>query len=576
MNDHKKIFESLSPESLHLSASVMEHQLKGIIITDLKGDILAVNAAFSKITGYSSEEVIGKSPTFLYSGRQGENFYEEIWSLLKQETVWQGEVWNRRKNGTIYPEWLSISGIKNKANQPTHYVAIFSDITERKLSEERLLYLCDHDILTDLPNHRLLADRIHQAIKQAGRKQQKIALLLIDIDQFKQINDTFGNPAGNKLLVETASRLKAVVRSSDTISLLTGGTFAILLTESSEIEHTATIAQVILNNLSKPLTLNKHPTRISASIGISLFPADGADTNSLFRHADYAMKRVKQQGHNGYQFYSEEIGIRSLERIEMKMAIRRALEKDEFELYYQPKLNLKTGKISCLESLIRWRHPQKGLVLPSAFIPLAEETSLIIPIGEWCLNAACKQAKKWRGGGMPQLRIGVNFSAQQFQQENLSKYVLSVLKKNGLDPSSIELEITESIAMDQVDKGIETMNQLHQLGIRLTIDDFGIGYSSLGYLRQFPIQTIKIDQSFIKNLTTNPDDAAITAAIIAMGHSLNLEVIAEGVETKKEMAFLQEHGCDSMQGYYLSRPLTADMMEDFFHTGHYKELLAIN
>lgn len=557
-----------------LAETIIKHRLKGIMVLDLAGKIQIVNEAFSNITGYAQGEVSGLTPTFLYSGRQGEHFYKKMWKKLTADGEWQGEIWNRRKNGTIYPEWLSISGINDRFGKITHYVAIFSDITERKLSEERLVYLAYHDILTDLPNHRLLKERLAQAMKQAERKQQKLAILSIDLDHFKQVNEAFGRPLADELLIEVAARLKGAVRDSDTISRLSGDTFAILLTESSEIEHTATIAQKILNFLAKPILLDgHHPVVIGVSIGISLYPADGTDDLTLFAHADQAMRRVKEQGRNGYRFYSEEMGTRSLERIELKMAIRRALERNEFQLYYQPKFDLKTGEITCLESLIRWQHPEKGIILPSAFIPMAEETNLIIPIGEWGLRAACEQAKKWKNVGLPPLRMGVNFSARQFQQEKLLDRVLSVLKETGLETSDLELEITESIAMDQVDKGIKTMNQLSQHGVRLAIDDFGIGYSSLGYLRQFPVHTLKVDQSFIKNLSTNKDDAAITAAIIAMGHNLNLEVIAEGVETKNELGFLKEHQCDGVQGFYLSRPLPADLLEKFIRTGRYRELV---
>ncbi len=557
-----------------LSASIMKHRLKGIMILDLAGKIKVVNEAFSKITGYSDEEVLGKIPTFLYSGRQGEHFHKKMWQQLSVDGEWQGEIWNRRKNGTIYPEWISISGIPNEAGKITHFVAIFSDITERKLSEERLVYLAHHDILTDLPNHRLLKERLIQGIKQAERKEQKLAILSIDLDHFKQVNEASGRTVGDELLITVASRLKSTVRDSDTISRLSGDTFAILLAESSEIEHTATIAQKILTLLSTPITLDGHrPIIITGSIGVSLYPEDGTDSKSLFTHAEQAMTRVKNQGRNGYKFYSEEIGARSLERIELKMAIRRALERDEFELYYQPKLDLKTGEITCLESLIRWRHPEKGLILPAAFIPMAEETNLIIPIGEWGLRVACEQSRRWRDKGLPPLRMAVNFSARQFQQENLVESVRTVLQETKLEPAALELEITESIAMNQVDKGIKTMNKLNALGVRLAIDDFGIGYSSLGYLRQFPVHTLKVDQSFVKNLPQNKDDAAITAAIIAMGHNLNLEVIAEGVETKSELTFLQAHDCDGVQGFYLSQPLPAEQLETFLKRGTYRSLL---
>lgn len=563
LDQKKKSFKPSPTDSVHLAATVMKHRLKGIMVTDTEGQIQIVNEAFTRITGYSEEEIIGKTPEYLYSGHQGAIFYERMWNLLLRDGKWQGEIWNRRKNGTIYPEWLSLSAIENQSAQVTHYVGVFSDITERTLSEERLFHLAYHDILTGLPNRRLLTDRLAQEIKQVERSQQKLALLQIDLDQFKAVSDIIGHPASDALLVEVAQRLKEAVRDCDTVSRLSKDSFIILLTESSEIEHTATIAQKILNSITKPTMIDERPVILSGSIGISLYPADGTDCETLLEHVNRATSRVKAEGKNGYQFYSEAMSIASLERIALKMAIQRALDRGEFHVYYQPKMDLKTGKISSVEALSRWQHPEKGLILPAAFIPMAEETSQILAIGVSVLRTACHQTENWQKAGLPPFGLSVNLSARQFQQENLVSIVIEALQESGLNPSTLELEITESAALEDLEKGIATMNELRHLGVKLAIDDFGIGYASLGYIRKLPIHTLKIDQSFIKNLTVNESDKAITAAIIAMAHSLNLNVVAEGVETEGQLAFLEKLQCDQMQGYLLSRPLPADLLEGF-------------
>lgn len=554
-------------EKNRLAATVMRHSSEGIMITNPQGEIEIVNEAFTNITGYTLHEVKGKTPDFFYSGRQGKAFFENIWETLKKERQWQGEVWNRRKDDTLYPEWLDICAVEEKTNKNMpdkilRYVGIFSDMTDRKISEKRLVYLAYHDILTGLPNQRLFIDRLDQVIKQADRNEQKIALLLINLDRFKQINRSIGPHWGDQLLIEVSQRLTGLVREADTVARLSGDLFAIVLTESSEIEHTATIAQKILNTLSKPCKLSNVPYNISASIGISLYPFDGNDAQTLLHHAEKAVSCVKKQGRNGYQFYSEEIGIQSLERIELKMAIQRALEQDEFRIYYQPQVDIKTGVISGLEALVRWKHPEKGLVLPSAFISMAEETSLVVQIGEWSLRSAFQQAKIWLDQGFAFGKISVNISARQFEQSNLLGFVTKTQQETKIGMKYIELEMTERTTMLHPERGIETMNDLNKLGVQLAIDDFGIGHSSISYLRQFPIQTLKIDQSLIKNVLENEDDAAITAAIIAMAHRLSLSVVAEGVETKEQLNFLQSHACNAAQGFYLSRPLPAHLMEN--------------
>jgi len=550
----------LPEDRADLAAKVIQHRLKAIMVCNLRGEIEIVNKAFTRITGYLEDEVRGKAPEFFYS--EGENAYEALWAMLSKSGEWEGEIWSRRKNGVIYPEWLSFSAIENPSGKVTHYVGIFSDITERTLTEERLFFLAYHDILTGLPNRRLLIDRLTQEIKQVARSRQKLALIQINLGHSKMTEERARPPETDALLLEIAERLKENVRGSDTISRLENS-FMILLTESQEIEHTATIAQKILSNFSKPLLLEGQGHGLNLSIGISLYPADGTTCEALLKHADRAASRVQAEGGNGYEFYSEAIGTASLERIALKMAIEQGLDSGEFQVYYQPKMDLKTGQISCVEALSRWKHPEKGLTLPAAFIPMAEETSQILRLGESVLMTACTQIKKWQQSGLPEMGLSVNFSARQFQQDNLVRIVSETLDQCGLEPSILEMEITESVALADFEKGVGTMKELQALGVKLAIDDFGVGYASLGYIREFPIHTLKIDQSFIRNLAVNKSDAAITTAIIAMAHSLNLDVVAEGVETEEQLRFLKRHGCDRVQGYLTGRPLPADLCEDF-------------
>jgi len=551
-----------------LAATVMGHRLKGIMICDRSGKILQINKAFTRITGYSEQAIQGRSPECFYSGRQGPALYRSIWSALSSAGQWEGEIWNRRKEGPLYPAWLSFSATEDASGEVTHYVGIFSDITERRLSEARLLHLAYHDILTGLPNRRLFTDRLAQEIKQVERSGQKLALLqILPLAEGKhgEAGASTGTSHDDALLLEAARRLKDCVRDSDTVSRLENDAFLILLTESSEVEHTATIAQKILENLSNPRLADGRTLR--ASIGISLYPADGADCEALIRHAERAAQRVQGEGGQGYQFYSEAIGAASLERIALRMAIDRGLASGEFAVYYQPKVDLKTGRISCVEALSRWQHPEKGLTLPAAFIPMAEESSQILKLGASVLEEACLQLKKWQKKGLPSIGLSVNLSARQFQQEGLVQKVSDTLDVCGLEPALLELEITESAALADLEKGIATMKGLQALGLKLAIDDFGIGYASLGYIREFPIHTLKIDQGFIKHLSTSKRDAAITTAIIAMGHSLELNIVAEGVETETQLNFLKKQGCDRVQGYLLARPMPADRCEAFLRAG---------
>ncbi len=431
---------------------------------------------------------------------------------------------------------------------------------ELKLREKRFTYLLHHDPLTDLPNRRLLMDRVGQAIKQAERDKSILAFLFVNLDRFKWINDSAGHDTGDRLLITVAKRLKACIRSSDTISRVVGDEFALLLGGPSDMEHVSTISQNILETMAQPLRFDGHDFSITASIGISLYPMDGCSGEALLNCAKRAVYRVKEQGRNAYQFYSEEMNLRSAELMVMRTEMRRALDREEFRVYYQPQVALKTGKISGMEALVRWEHPEKGFISPGAFIPLAEETNLILPLGKWVLETACRQTKVWIEEGFPELRVSVNLSTRQFQHEKLVDLVSSILVKTQLKPEQLELEITESIAMKDVSKSIETMSRLNKLGVQWAVDDFGTGYSSLSYLRKFSFDTLKVDRSFIHNLLTNPDAECLTSAIIAMAHTLRLKVIVEGVETKEQLAFSRSNPVDAIQGFYFSRALPP---EDF-------------
>ncbi len=426
---------------------------------------------------------------------------------------------------------------------------------ELKDREERFIYLVHHDPLTDLPNRRLLMDRVGQAIKQADRDETPLSFLFIDLDRFKFINDAVGHEMGDRLLAAVARRLKGCVRGVNTVSRLMGDEFAILLSPPSDMQHTVAISQKILAAMSQPLTLDGRDFIISASIGISLYPTDGRNGETLLNRAKRAVYRVKEQGRNGYRFYSEEMNLQSGERIVLQSELRRALNREEFRVYYQPQVDLITGKIFGMEALVRWQHPERGFLSPAAFIPLAEEMNLIVPLGEWVLRTACRQTKAWLDAGFSELRIAVNLSTRQFQHRELSELVGNVLKETNLDPKYLDLEITETITMQDVEKSIVIMNQLSDLGVEFSVDDFGTGYSSLSYLKRFPLNTLKIDRSFVKGLSEDHDAEAITTAIIAMAHNLHLKVIAEGVESKEQLKFLRANRCDAMQGFYFSRPL---------------------
>jgi diguanylate cyclase (GGDEF)-like protein/PAS domain S-box-containing protein len=552
--------ESLNASNhrLRLAEKVFETTYEGIMVTDADSVIESVNPAFSDITGYDAHEVIGQRPSVLSSGRHGAEFYRDMFAALAQRGGWQGEVWNRRKNGEVYAEWLSISAVRDKDGQITNYVAIFSDITERKASEEHVRHLAHHDALTGLPNRILLTERLEHALPHANRAGTLVAVMFLDLDRFKLVNDTLGHSVGDELLKAVAKRLTSCVREDDTVARLGGDEFVLVLEDVRGSQDIAKVAEKIIDSLSKPLMLDQHEIVVTPSVGISVYPHDGDDVETLVKHADVAMYRAKEKGRNNYQFFTADMNARAFERLTMENSLRKALERNEFVLYYQPQVDLESHRITGMEALLRWQHPDFGLVSPTQFIPIAEETGLIVAIGEWVLRTACAQNKAWQDAGIAPLRVAVNLSARQFKQANLVEMVRRALDDAGLEARYLELEITETVAMDHAEETAAKLRELKSMGVGISMDDFGTGHSSLSYLKRFPIDTLKIDQTFIQDIAQDSSDAAIASAITAMAHSLNLKVVTEGIETKEQLAFLGQHGRDEVQGYYFSEPLPAE------------------
>jgi diguanylate cyclase (GGDEF)-like protein/PAS domain S-box-containing protein len=542
---------------LRLAARVISRSGEGIIISDAKGLIVEVNKAFETITGYSRADALGRNPNFLSSGRQDKEFYRRMWQTLHAEGFWQGEIWNRRKNNEIFPEWLSLSAIRDDGGEITHYVATFSDVTEAKANEARIQHMAHHDFLTGLPNRFLLTDRFKQVAAAAERNDTRYALLFIDLDRFKNVNDTLGHSIGDQLLRDVASRLGSIVRGTDTLSRQGGDEFLVLLGEVETPEAAAIVARKLMQVLGEPFLLDGHPITVTPSIGIAVSPEDGTDLDSLLKHADLAMYDAKQQGRNNYQFFRREMNARSLELLLMESDLRQALRKSEFELHYQPQISVSSGRPQGLEALLRWRHPERGLVSPADFIPMAEETGLILPIGQWVLNTACQQLANWRTNGWPELRVAVNLSAAQFRQQDLLTQVEAALAAANLPADALELEVTESILMIDAEGTAKMLNALNAMGVTLAIDDFGTGYSSLAYLKRFSVSTLKVDRSFVNGIGIDGEDAAICSAIIGLARSLRLDVVAEGVETQAQYDWLAKAGCHIIQGYFTGRPAPA-------------------
>ncbi len=540
------------------AAAVFDSTSEAIFITDARGDIVSVNRAFTEITGYEEEEVLGRNPRLLKSGRHDRMFYESLWQSLVEIGHWRGEIWNRRKNGEVFPCWLNINVVRDDCGDVSNYAALFSDVSHIKRSEEKLEYLTHHDPLTELPNRLLFQARLGHAIEQAVREDHTLAVLFLDLDRFKNINDNLGHPVGDEVLRQVGKRLQAVVGEYDTVARFGGDEFTLLLESLEDAPQAAKIAQKVLDEIDRPFYVRQREIHLAASIGIALCPEDGDDLEHLVKSADAAMYRAKEQGRNNYQFYTPELTLNAFEHFFLESHLRHALPREELELYYQPQVSLKTGELIGAEALVRWRHPDMGLITPARFIPLAEESGLILPIGEWTLHTACEHIVEWSGKGWLKGRIGVNLAGQQLQRPDFLDTVSRILRETACPTEHLLLEVTEGYVMEPTGRSVRLLEALRDLGLLLAIDDFGTGYSSLSYLKKLPIHKLKIDQSFVRDISRDADNQAISRAIISMGHSLGMAVIAEGVENWAQYNFLKESGCDEVQGYLHGKPMPAD------------------
>jgi diguanylate cyclase (GGDEF)-like protein/PAS domain S-box-containing protein len=546
-------------EGRRQAAAVFSNTQEGVVITDPKGTIVAVNPAVCAMTGYAEAELRGANMRILQSGRHDAAFYRGLWDSVRAAGFWQGEIWNRRKNGEIYPELLTISTVRDDQGDIVNYVGTFSDITYLKRSQEQLEQLAHHDALTGLPNRLLLTSRLDHALERAHRHHSFGAVLFIDLDRFKNVNDSLGHPAGDELLVQVTRRLRTRLRDSDTLARLGGDEFVVVLEDLANPEQAASVAQALIERVSESFELQDgHEVYIGASIGISLFPTDASVASDLIQQADTALYEAKESGRGVYRFYRTALTQAANERLATEAKLRRGLERDEMVLHFQPLVAIDGSRMVGVEALLRWQDPAEGLIPPGRFIPLAEDTGLIVPLGDWVLRSACRQMLAWRQAGIPIEVVAVNLSPRQFNQPDVSDRVRDILAETGLPPHCLEIEITEGALMQHGEATLAKLAALKALGVRLAIDDFGTGYSSLAYLKRFPIDKLKVDKSFVTDIPNDPAGMEITAAIIGLAKSLKLEVLAEGVETAAQLAFLRERHCDTAQGYFFSRPLPAE------------------
>jgi diguanylate cyclase (GGDEF)-like protein/PAS domain S-box-containing protein len=543
-------------EKMRLSASVFHQAAEAIFILDHEFRFVSVNPGFTQITGYTDAEVVGLRLTeFRTHYPDVIAQYLQITKALTEHGEWQGELTEYRKNGEAFPEWVHVSSVRDESGNATHYIGLFNDMTARREAEERLRYLSNYDKLTGFANRNLFRDRLHAAISHARDQNKQVALLYIDLDRFRNINDTLGHEVGDELLKKAGRRISSVEADVDTISRIGGDEFTIIVDhyeDRAALEH---FCERIIAELRRPFRIGEHELLLGASIGISVFPENGRELQVLLNHADIAMHQAKRMGGNTTKFYTSDLRVASVEQLNLETSLRKAIFRDEFVVYYQPKVDLSNNRIVGVEALVRWMHPTLGLLHPSDFIPLAEETGLISAIGELVLDKACRQAQQWKESGLGLIHTSVNVHAHQLRKGNLAQVVKRVLDNTGLDPHLLELELTESALMDDSDNVLVTLQELRSRGIEISLDDFGTGYSSLSYLKKFPIDTLKIDQAFIRDIGNSPDDEAITRAIIAMAHSMGMKVIAEGVETETHLEFLRREHCDMIQGYLISRPV---------------------
>ena len=558
---HEVALRIEAEHSLRLTRQAFENTSEAIVITDIDGIIVDINDAYTTITGYSRREALGARPEITASGRHDAAFYRDMWGALIEHGHWSGEIWDRRKSGEIFPKWLTINAVADERGATTHYVGIFTDITEAKATEARLEQLAYYDPLTALPNRALFQDRLGLGIRDANRHGARLALLFLDLDRFKLINDTLGHARGDELLCEVARRILGRVRANDTVARLGGDEFTIIVTDIEGPDDAAEVATAILDALGEPIHLGNQEIQSGCSVGIGIYPDDAADFDTLTRNADTAMYQSKGAGGSTYRFFSPEMDRDTHRRLELEGALRQAIRDGDLTLHYQPKLRLADGEVTGVEALVRWRHPERGLITPAEFIPMAEETGLIVPLGRWVLNEACRQMRVWDTQGFPPLRVAINLSARQFQEPDLIESIQATLRDSGLGAERLVIELTESTVMAEVERAVESMDRMRRMGLAISVDDFGTGYSSLSYLKRFPIQALKIDRSFIRDCADNSEDRAIVAAILSLAKSLGVNVVAEGVETIEQLTLLHELGCDEIQGYLCAHPAEAERLD---------------
>lgn len=556
--------------------SVFDSGAEAVVVTDPKGDIVLTNPAFSTITGYTAEEALGQNMRLLQSQLQTKKFYDELWACLLSEGKWQGEIWNRRKSGEIYPEWLTISNVTDERGNILNFVAIFSDISLLKQAHEQIEFLAYHDALTGLPNRLLGRERLEQALIFGHQHQEKVGVYFLDIDNFKLINDSHGHSIGDQVLQQVASRLRDCLGEADTLCRLAGDEFLIVRTAVKDQATLGELGDSLLKVLGPPIFLETGPMDANVSIGIAIYPDDGIDAENLMRNADTALYAAKAGGRRQYQFFNAQMNADLVHNLEVRDSLRLAIAHKQFILHYQPKIDLDTREVTGVEALLRWQHPSRGLTYPDYFITIAEESELIVEIGDWVIEQACQQAAEWQSQGLGFGGIAINISALQFKRRDLVSLVKHHLHQSGLAPSKLELELTESILIEDFPKAMDAIRILRELGVNVALDDFGTGHSSLSYLSRFRLDKLKIDKSFVRNITLNNEHKSLIQSIIIIGKNHNLKTIAEGVETTEEWEILREMGCDEMQGYLISKPLPpaeyeklhSTVLSNFLSSGH--------
>jgi diguanylate cyclase (GGDEF)-like protein/PAS domain S-box-containing protein len=554
-------------EDLRLAGKVFESTFDGILVTNRDGEIVSVNPSFTRITGYSKQEVMGKDPRFLRCTRQSREFYADMWEAITTTGVWSGEIWNRCKDGNTVPMMETIKAVREANGEVSHYFATLIDLSESKDAQTLINFLAYHDALTGLPNRVVARQHFEQVTSDTGNPQGQVAVMCFDLDRFTLINDSLGHNVGDQVLKLLANKFPTCLEGRDMISRHGGDEFLVVSRSVANADEARDLAMCLLGEIGKELHVDGRKLMVSTSIGIALYPNDGTSLDDLIRCADNALTQAKKQGGNTYCFFAAEMDVEARARMEMETQLRDAISNAEFELFYQPKVNLATGRISGAEALLRWNNPVLGRVSPADFIPLAEETGLILALDVWVLNTVCAQIRRWIDAGLGKIKVSANLSALQFHQRNLLSVVESALQDNGVAADCLDLEITEGALVENTGGAIAVLKMLKEIGVSISVDDFGTGYSSLSYLKNFPVDTLKIDKSFIDDVHVNSSDAAIALTIIELSRNLGMTVIAEGVENREQYDFLREHGCDEIQGYYFSRPITAGEFESLFRAG---------